>query len=101
MTPEPNPIDHETVSDRGFHHWEPIVPAGGRGDGSDAVHWYESSSAAAIVGGTIENPDIVPGPFAWLKVGETTAHLTRDEVVQLHAYIERWLFLHPEEEDEP
>lgn len=90
-------VDNETVSDRGFHHWDPILPVAGRGDGTDEVRFYESSGATAIRG-TVENPEFIPGPFAWLRVGENAAHMTRKEVVQLQGYIARWLLLNPEDE---
>jgi hypothetical protein len=91
-------LNDETLSDRGFHHWEPIRLVAGRGDDSDDVRFYESSGAAAIRG-TIDAPQIISGPFAWLSVGGNAAHMTRVEVVQLQGYIERWLVLNPEDED--
>lgn len=91
-------IDNETLSDRGFHHWEPIRLAAGRGDNTDDVRFYESSGAAAVRGAP-DNPEFIMGPFAWLRVGENAAHMTRKEVVQLQGYIDRWLLLNPEHED--
>lgn len=91
-------VNNETVSDRGFHHWEPIQPVAGRGDGTDQVRFYESSGVTAVRG-TAEDPEFISGPFAWVSVGGNAAHLTHAEVVQLQGYIERWLLLNPEPED--
>ncbi|MFI5541995.1 hypothetical protein ACIA5H_37095 [Nocardia sp. NPDC051900] len=83
----------EKVTNRGFVHWEPIVPRSDRGDGTDTVRFYESSGAASIRG-TLDNPVIIEGPFAWLAVGDSTAHLTAAEVARLHDYTGRWLQRH-------
>lgn len=92
-------MSDETVSDRGFIHWEPIVPFAGRGDGTDTVKFYESSAATAVRG--IDSVELmIDGPFAWLAVGDRTAHLTRDEVGRLQDYIGRWLDRNPAEDDQ-
>jgi hypothetical protein len=85
----------EVLSDRGFAHWEPIIPRTGNGDG-DTVRFYESSAAVALRG-TVSDPVMIPGPFAWLGIGDTHAHLTYLEVEQLASYALRWLHLHKAE----
>lgn len=82
----------ESISDRGFVHWAPITPRTGGGE----VRFYESSSAVAIRG-TLDDPEMIPGPFAWLAVGGAPAHLTYEEVEQLVANGLRWLHMHIDE----
>lgn len=92
----PASCDDETVSDRGFTHWDPIIPIAGAGDGSDIVQFYESSAATALRG-TLAEPEEIDGPFAWLGIAEALAHLTYTEVQRLAGYMTRWLDRHRQE----